>query len=185
MKKLICLILLLIMGGVIGNEAGAQVSSIVWKGYTWKLRSGNAGSSPGYGAWSPANILCPDANGYLTLKITNPTGKQPIGCEMGSEKLGWGYGTYTVVVEGDLTTFDKNIVFGGLFPFFYGTPYIEFDVNETSKWDGDYANSVINHCLWFGTFSQRYKLFQVKDIPSDPVQTHRLIWQVGKATFDS
>ena len=184
MKKIFCLIMLLIMGGVVGNVAGSEVATIVWKGYTWNLRNDGV-SSPGYGTWSRANILGPDANGYLTFKITNPTRVQPIGCEMSSQKVGWGYGTYTVVVEGDMTAFNKNIVFGGLFPFFYGTPYIEFDVNEASKWDGDYRYTVIDHVVWYGTFSQRFKLVQVSDIPSDTVQTHRLIWQPGIATFDS
>jgi hypothetical protein len=104
---------------------------------------------------------------------------------MYSQKAGWGYGTYTVVVEGDLAAFDKNIVFGGLFPFYYGTPFLEFDVCETSKWDDDYPNVIILHAMQFGTFDQRFKKMQVINIPSDTVQTHRLIWQPGKATFDS
>jgi len=183
-KKIFFLIMLLIMGGVIGNVARSEAATIVWKGYTWNVRNDGV-SSPGYGTWSSNNILCPDPNGYLTFKVTNPTGKQPVGCEMYSQKAGWGYGTYTVVVEGDLTALHKNIVFGGLFPFFYGTPYIEFDVCETSKWDNDYPNVIILHAMQFGTYYQRLKAMQTKDIPADTVQTHRLIWQPGKATFDS
>ncbi|MDD1763598.1 MAG: hypothetical protein LUQ70_02660 [Methanobacteriaceae archaeon] len=183
MKKLFCFILLFILGGIVENVAMA--TSIVWKGYTWNLRDDRANSSPGYGAWSSANITGPDANGYLTLKVTNPTGSQPIGCEMGTQKAGWGYGTYTAVVEGDMTTFDKNIVFGGLFLFYHGNPYIEFDACETSKWNG-YATTQIIHNSWYGTYPSALKSHGVRmAIPSDTVQTHRLIWQEGKATFDS
>jgi hypothetical protein len=184
-KKLICLIMLLIMGWVFGSDVGAQVSSIVWKGYTWNLRNDPPYDSPGICAWSSANILGPDANGYLTFKVTNPTGIQPIGCQMNSQKVGWGYGTYTVVVEGDWAAFDKNIVFGGLFPLYNGTHYIEFDVCETSKWDG-YATTQIIHNSWYGTYPTSLLTHGMRmPIPSDRVQTHRLIWQAGKATFDS
>jgi len=186
-KKLLCLIMLLIMVGVIDNAAGqsSYSKSIVWKGYTWVLREGNPYSSPGYGAWSSANIIGPDANGYLTFKITNPTGVQPIGCQMNSQKVGWGYGTYTVVVEGDMTTLDKNIVWGGLFPMYCGNPYIEFDVCETSLWNA-YPNTQIIHNSFYGTYPSSLLAHGAHiNIPQDRVQTHRLIWQPGKVTFDS
>lgn len=176
--------MLIIMAGVGDNAAASYVKSIVWKGYTWGLRDDGI-SSPGYGTWSSANIFGPDVNGYITLKITNPTGQQPIGCQMNSQKVGWGYGTYTVVVEGDMTTFQKNIVFGGLFPIFCGNPYIEFDLCETSKWV-TLANTNIIHNSFYGTYPSSLSAHGVRmPIPSDRVQTHRLIWEPGKATFDS
>ena len=104
---------------------------------------------------------------------------------MNSQKVGWGYGTYTVVVEGNWAAFDKNIVFGGLFPLYCGTPYIEFDVCETSKWDVFAATQII-HNSWYGTYPTSLLTHGMRmAVPSDTVQTHRLIWQAGKATFDS
>jgi len=154
-----------------------------WKGYTWDLRDGGTGG-PGFGGWSSANVVGPDANGYLTLKLTNPSGSAPIGCEIDNQTTGLGYGTYTVVVDARLDNLDKNIVFGGLFPYFYGNPYIEFDVNETSRWDSS-SNVLISHNVWYGANDNITENGNNMNVPSDVVQTHRFIWEPGKATFDS
>ncbi|HEY5141772.1 MAG TPA: hypothetical protein VIJ25_21010, partial [Methylococcales bacterium] len=163
---------------------GADASSISWKGYTWDLRNGGTGS-PGFGSWSGSNVSGPDVNGYITLKLTNPTASAPIGAEMVNQTTGLGYGTYTVVVGSRLDTLDKNVVFGGMFPFYYGNPYIEFDVNETSRWDTP-DPVLVGHGLWYGSDPDNpTEILDDFAIPADVVQTHRLIWEPGKLTFDS
>jgi hypothetical protein len=162
-----------------------MATTITWKGYTWDLKDG-VPDSPGFGAWSNANVTGPDGNGYITLKITNPTAIAPIGCEMVNQTTGLGYGIYTIVVGTALNALDKNIVLGGLFPFYYGNPYIEFDVNETSNWDGEFADVKISHNVWYGTDPDNpTKLGADYTVPADAVQTHRFIWAPGIAIFDS
>lgn len=159
-----------------------------WKGYTWNLRDGGAAGGPGFGQWAAANVSAPDGNDYVTLSITNPTGTMPIGCEM-DMSTSLGYGTYTLVVEKDFTTLDKNHVFGGLFPYFGGSPFIEFDVNEISSWDGanaeGYGASVVylSHNSWYNGGASRTHSTAV--MPSDTVTTHTLRWEAGIATYNS
>lgn len=176
---------LYLQGSISSNsERGLYLEGgdFVWKGYTWDVRDGGTGG-PGFGGWSENNVSV-DGDGYLNLKITNPTGDSPIGSQIVSQTTGLGYGTYTITVGTRLDNIDKNIVFGGLFPFYYGNPYIELDVNETSKWDTE--SSVISHTVWYGSNPESpSNLSKSSATPSDVVQTHRLIWEEGRATFDS
>lgn len=158
--------------------------TINWKNYTWDVRTSDQTWPPGFGGWSEENISL-NSTGGLVMKLTNPSGKMPIGCEIINQTKGLGYGTYTCVVDGRLDTLHKNVVFGGMFPFFYGSPYIEFDVCEVSKWDTD-GQAVIGHNSWYGEVKESPILqSETFAIPADKLQTHRLIWTPGKAVFDS
>lgn len=158
-----------------------------WKGYSWNLRDGGGAGGPGFGRWAAANISGPDGNDYITMNITN-AGNDPVGCEMFMSS-GLGYGTYTIVVEKDFTTLDKNVVFGGLFPYFGGSPFIEFDVNEISAWDNEDADGYganvpyVSHNSWYNGGASRTHTSAI--MPSDTVTTHTLRWEPGIATYNS
>lgn len=158
--------------------------AISWKGYSWDLRSGAGG--PGYASWATANVTGPDANDYITLKITNPTGVAPVGCEMDMTQS-LGYGTYTLVTGSRFDNLDKNIVFGGLFPYFGGSPFIEFDVGEVSNWDRADADAYgpdkvyISHNSWW-TDSLRTHT-SVDSLGADQVYTFVFTWSAGRAEY--
>lgn len=163
------------------------MATITWKGHVWDLRNGGTGS-PGYNGWASGNITGPDVNGYLTLQITNPTGSKPVGCEMTTQDV-VGYGTYiSVVNHGNMQAAHKNIVWGAMFPINGVTPYIEFDCGETSKWDQDFAGvAQTDHIVWHGSVSAPSDSGTNDTWPSsaDTITTNRLIWEPGKATFDT
>ena len=160
--------------------------AISWKGYTWNTRDGGGG--PGFGTWSTSNVSGPDGSGYVTLSITNPSGSAPIGAEI-INTSSLGYGTYTLVTGTRMDTLDKNIVFGGLFPYFGGSPFIEFDVGEISSWDAanadGYGPSVvyISHNSWYNNAASR--THSSVPIGSDQVHTFVLRWEPGIATYDT
>jgi hypothetical protein len=166
------------------------MATVDWKGYTWTLRDGGTGG-PGFGGWSDDNVTGPDANGYLTMKITN-AGSDPIGCQIAmSESLG--YGRYVLVVEHDFSTLDKNIVFGGLFPFYYGNPYVEFDVCEISSWDNSDPDGFgagvpfIQHNSWYGSDPDNPTLggHNAAVIDSGTVHTFVFTWAPDMAIYDA
>jgi hypothetical protein len=164
------------------------MATLNWKGYTWDLTDGAAGVGAGFGAYASANITGPDGSGYITLKITNPSGTAPIGCEMVNQTTGLGYGTYYIVVGTDISALDKNIVFGNLFPFLYGVPYIELDIGETSAWDGDFGGAVVlSRTFYTGTNPDAPSVSYTDHItaPSASVITHRLIWKPGLVQVDT
>ena len=163
------------------------MASVSWKGYTWNLRNGGTGG-PGYGGWLDTNVTGPDGSGYLTISTSNPSGSFPYGAEMDmTESLG--YGTYTLVVGSRLDTLDKNIVFGGLFPYYGGTPFIEFDVCECSRWDdsnpfGLGATVVsLSQNSWYNNANNRTNSNVAID--SGTVHTFVFDWAPGVATYDA
>lgn len=159
------------------------MATVTWKGYTWDLRDGGASGGPGFGLWAAANVIGPDSNDYLTLKITNPTGVSPVGCEMDCQTV-MGYGTYTLVTGSRFDNLDKNIVFGGLFPY-DGAAGIEFDVGEISSWDGggDFGAGVnyVSHNSWYNSYANRTH----DSIQMGTSDTHTFIleWSAGKAEY--
>ena len=156
---------------------------MLWKGYTWNFRDGGIGG-PGFAGWSANNIVGPDANDYVTLRLTN-SGNSPVGAEMEATQS-LGYGTYTLVVGSRLDNLDKNVVFGGLFPYFGGTPFIEFDVCEVSSWDGDgdFGNGVVyvSHNSWYGNPANPSRSHNSAVMDSGQVHTFVLRWEDRKST---
>lgn len=163
------------------------VNGFSWGGYDWTLRHNPTPGGPGIASWDRTNVTPPDSNGYVTLSIKNPGGA-PVGCEMQSRTTGLGYGTYTLVVGSRLDTLDKNIVFGGFFPFYYGNPYIEIDACEASAWGRNTPVSIL-HSNWYGSDPEAPN--QVLSTPesivatTDTVTTHRMIWSPNQITFDT
>lgn len=132
--------------------------TVSWKGYTWLMRNGDIGD-PGFGGWSDANVVGPDANDYLTLKLTNNEDEDsPVGCQIENSTAGLGYGTYTTVVQGNFEDFDKNVVFEGMTIHFPNPNYpnstdpcAEFNAGETTSWDDPWSYVLLaHHNSWYG-----------------------------------
>lgn len=156
-----------------------------WKGYTWNKRI-HIGDYSTNKPMSVSNVSGPDGSDYLTLKITNPSRSAPAGAEIFSDQRGFGYGIYTVVVDASLAGIDPKTIFGGLFLFDFTSPpdYREIDVNEVRNYNGN-TNIQILHSHVYNNSGVRAFITDNVDVDSSSVQTHRLIWEPSKLTFDS
>jgi hypothetical protein len=160
--------------------------NFTWKGYTWQKRihDGNPANTQQF---STDNIIIPNnANDPLILKFTNADLNTPVGAEFYSILRDFGYGEYTIVVDTRLDTMHAAAAFGGMYLFdFTGWPdYREIDVHETRNYDGNPNKRLLkNHTYKSG--SDRIFVVSQMDIPSNQLQTHRLIWEPDKIIFDS
>ncbi|GAA2175499.1 hypothetical protein GCM10009784_18100 [Arthrobacter parietis] len=164
-----------------------------WEGYNWLKRSWTGG--PHYnGSFDPANVSGPDANGKVSLALTNPSGNAPVAAEFQSTRRGFGYGTYSAVVERNLQTLQKEVVWGCMFTYDPDSApgHNEIDVCEASAWGGGAAWGESRpvrqgHGYWFdatkpaGTGSTVVNF----DVTPDPVLTHRLVWEPGRLTYET
>ena len=164
-----------------------------WKGFNWLKRSWNGG--PHYnGTFDPANVSGPDTNGRVTLALTNPTGNAPVAAEFQSTHRGFGYGTYSTVVERNLQTLQKEVVWGCMFTYDPDAApgHNETDVCEASAWGGGAAWGESRpvrqgHGYWFDATKPAGVGSTVVnfDVTPDPVLTHRLVWEPGKLTYET
>jgi hypothetical protein len=162
---------------------GANLFS--WKGLSWNKRI-HAGPPANNQTWSSSNISVSPTTGYLNLQLTNPTGNAPVGCEIFSEKRGFGYGTYTVVVDARLDNIGSPASFGGLFTFdFTSAPdYKEIDAGEVRDYASNPNKRILKNHVYNNAGSRAFVTDDL-DVPSSPLQTHRMIWEPNKITFDS
>lgn len=164
-----------------------------WKGFNWEKRFW--GGAPQYNRlFDAANVSNPDANGYVTLKLTNPTGGAPVGAEFQSTRQGFGYGTYSTTVEKNLSLLQKEVVWGCLFTYdpLAEPGFNEIDLCEASAWGGgaSYGESwpvTQGHGYWFdaGKPPGEGNNTTVFDVTANPITTHRLVWEPGKLTFET
>lgn len=164
-----------------------------WNGYNWSARSWSGG--PHYnGSFAPANVSRPDADGRVVLALTNPTGKSPVAAEFQSTRRGFGYGTFRVVVERNLQTLQREVVWGGMFTYDPDTPpgHNEIDVCEASAWGGSAGPGEPRpvrqgHGYWFDATKPPGEGSTVVnfDCTPDPVLTHTLRWQPGRLTYET
>lgn len=165
------------------------VGDFAWEGFNWKKRT-DAGAPHYNGKWNPANVISPDANGHVKLKLTNPTGNAPEAAEMLSTKEGFGYGTYTTIVQKDLKAMQDEVVWGCLFTYDSNAApgFNEIDLCEASAWGGGGTAN------WDATQGHGYWIDASKGagagnntitfpVPASAVQTHRLVWEPNKLTF--
>jgi hypothetical protein len=169
----------------VGVDAG-PAGDFFWKGFNWTKRT-EAGSPSYNGKWATANVSGPDSNGYITLHISNPTGSSPISGEFDSTRQGFGYGTYTTVVDTRLDTMNKSLVFGCLFTYDDFTSHAshnEIDVCETSAW-GISKNPVTLEHTYYTDAGGGTDIVDAVPIPSTAPLTHRMVWAPGKIAWDS
>ncbi len=167
--------------------------NFAWKGFNWEKRFW--GGAPQYNRlFAAANVSNPDANGYVTMNLTNPTGDAPIGAEFQSTRQGFGYGTYSTTVAKDLSTLQKEVVWGCLFTYdpLAEPGYNEIDLCEASAWGGGaaYGESwpvTQGHGYWFDASKPpgQGNNTTVFDVTASPVTTHRMVWEPGRITFET
>ncbi|GAA1428886.1 hypothetical protein GCM10009616_09690 [Microlunatus lacustris] len=137
--------------------------------------------------WSPDNVTVSGTD--LSLIVTNPTGRSPIGAEIRSTRSGWGYGTYATTV---LTRFDsmpRSVIFGNLFTYDF-TPDVgdqtnEIDIGEISAWGvADAQPSLTSSYKTSGqpgnVIGYNIPLPQQLD-----VTTHVMDWEPGRIRFQA
>jgi hypothetical protein len=144
--------------------------------------------------FDPANVSSPDADGHVTLTFSNPTGSAAIGAEFNTTRHGFGYGTYSTTIEKDLTTLQKEVVWGCLFTYdpAMAPGYNEMDLCEASAWGGGAAYNQVwpvtqGHGFWIdatkpaGTGNST----AIFGVTNHPVLTHRMVWEPDKLTFET
>lgn len=159
---------------------------LIWKGYAWTRRTDEG--APHYnGSWDPANVIGPDGDNHMTLRLTNPSGTFPIAAEFYTVQEGFGYGVYTSVIATRLDTLYKSTVFGGMFTYDNNNSYVtnnEIDVHETSAW-GEAGSVQLEHTYFINSGGVKTGVTDGTNIPTDILMTHRMRWQPGKITWDS
>lgn len=169
------------------------VGSFEWKGLNWQKRFW--GGAPQFNRlFDPANVGNPDANGYITLRLSNPTGEAPAGAEIQSTRQGFGYGTYSTTVAKNVGALQKEVVWGCLFTFDpEASPgYNEIDLCEASAWGGGGAYGenwpvTQGHGYWFNALLPAGEGNSTITFPATTtaVLTHRLIWEPSRLTFET
>jgi hypothetical protein len=169
------------------------VGNFSWKGFNWEKRFW-AGAPQYNGKFDASNVVNPNADGYVKLKITNPTGNAPVGAEFQSTRHGFGYGTYSTTVEKNLSVLQKEVVWGCLFTYdpLAKPGFNELDLCEASAWGGGAAYGekwpvTQGHGYWFDAtkapgLGNKTVTFNVT---TNTVTTHRMVWAPGKLTFES
>jgi hypothetical protein len=149
--------------------------TIQFSGIIWDVKSGsNLGPGPNYWSSNSQNVWV-DTNGYLHMKIRNVNGIWY--CSELTTQKSFGYGEYSVCVEGNLESYDKNTVLG---IFTYETDTREIDI-EFSRW----AN-MSNPAGWYTvqpvrSTSQRSFALNLKS----NLSTHKFTWASNAINFQS
>ncbi|WP_286135409.1 hypothetical protein [Arthrobacter sp. UCD-GKA] len=174
-------------------EDPGPAGSFEWKGFNWQKRFW--GGAPQFNRmFDPANVGNPDANGYVTLRLSNPTGAAPAGAEIQSTRQGFGYGTYSTTVAKNVSALQKEVVWGCLFTYDpEASPgYNEIDLCEASAWGGGAAYGenwpvTQGHGYWFDALLPPGEGNSTITFPTTTtaVLTHRLIWEPSKLTFET
>lgn len=191
-----------LLGGIGGAQAAdttpmdsnpGYAADFSWKGLNWEKRFW-AGAPHFNGSWDKNNVVNPDANGHVKLNLTNPTGSAPVAAEFQSTRRGFGYGTYTTVVEKNVSAMQKETVWGCLFTYDPDAKpgHTEIDLCEASAWGGgaEWGQSwpvEQGHGYWFDAAAGPGKGNTVVNFPAptDPILTHKMVWEPGKITFET
>lgn len=193
---------MLLLGGIGISQAAdttpmatdpGPVGNFAWKGFNWEKRFWD-GAPHVNKDFDSANVSNPDANGYVTMKITNPTGSAPVASEFQSTRKGFGYGTYSTTVEKNTAALQKEVVWGCLFTYDpeAAPGYTEIDLCEASAWGGGAAYGESwpveqGHGYWFDATKPPGQGNNTTNFlaPSDPILTHKMVWEPGKITFET
>jgi hypothetical protein len=171
-------------------DAG-PVGDFAWEGLNWQRRSWGGG--PHYnGVYDPANVVGPDARGHVTLKLSNPTGRAPRAAEFQTTRRGFGYGTYSVVVDKRLDVMQPEVVWGCLFTYDpdLRPGHNEIDLCEASAWGGGGTHNwpvTQGHGYWFDATKApgQGNVVETFAVPGVAVQTHRMVWAPGKISYET
>jgi beta-glucanase (GH16 family) len=154
-----------------------------WSGHLWQARDNELfghGDPAHNGQWSTDNVRVTE-DGYLSVRVSNPTGESPVSGQAVTVGPSFGYGTYECVVDGRVDLMHSNAVFGGMYTFDHGNgpDYTEIDMCEASAWGG--VNPIrMQHGYWHSSGSMSKEDFVM---PAVQVHAHRCLWEPGKLTF--
>lgn len=167
--------------------------SFTWKGFNWQKRFW--GGAPQYNkVFDPANVSSPNAKGYVTIGVSNPTGAAPAGAEFQSVKEGFGYGTYSTTVQKNVSRLQKEVVWGCMFTYDPAAApgYNEIDLCEASAWGGgaSYGQSwpvTQGHGYWFDASKPPGEGNNTITfaVTNSEILTHRMVWTPGKLIFET
>ncbi len=151
-------------------------------GYTWNIKDyGTTKVGPGPNLWTRNNVWV-DANGYLHLKVAkNAINKWQ--CAEVSSVQTFGNGTFQWKLDGNVSAFNKNIVFG-LFQY-SGTDGIdELDI-EFARW-GNSNNLPLNYTVYPSSLSlPTFHTTKAMNLTAGNFSTHRYIKTATSMTFKS
>jgi hypothetical protein len=164
-----------------------------WKGLNWQRRTSAESWGPAYNRrYDAANVSGPDARGYVTLRVTNDTGRSPVSAEFSTTRGGFGYGTYTTVVEKRLDGMQPELVWGCLFTYDAASApgHTEIDVCEASAWGGGVARNepvVQTHGYWFDATKAPGQGSVASSFVagSASVHTHRMVWSPQRLAYET
>lgn len=147
------------------------IRTISWAGQSWEVRDSTwSPGGPAYnGSYSDKNVTV-NADGTLTMNLTNPTGSSPVSSEIIAASS-TGYGTYTLTATGDFDNFHPDAVFGNLFLYDSTSTAVlghnEIDGGEVAKWGHAGGPQVLSDTYYPTTAG---------------VQTGAVVWPAGLTT---
>lgn len=155
----------------VATTTAPSIRSVSWEGQSWQVRdsSWSAGAPAYNGAWSDKNVTV-NADGTLTMNLTNPSGSSPVSSEIVSANS-TGYGTYTITATGNFDNLHPNVVFGNLFLYDSSSTAVaghnEIDGGEISRWGHSGGPQVLSNTYY----------------PVDAgVETGAMVWPTGLTT---
>lgn len=177
----------------ITTQDPGPVGDFNWQGLNWHKRAW-AGAPHYNGQWQASNVT-PNADGTVTLSLTNPTGNAPQAAEMQTTKRGFGYGTYTTVIEKQVDAMQPEVVWGCMFTYDPDAApgYAEIDLCEASAWGGggSYGQNwpiTQGHGYWWDAAlggGGKGNVVETFTPGTTLVQTHKLVWEKDKLTFET
>jgi hypothetical protein len=147
------------------------IRTVAWAGQSWEVRdSAWSPGGPAYnGSYSDKNVVV-NADGTLTMNLTNPTGSNPVSSEIIAANS-TGYGTYTLTATGNFDNFHPDAVFGNLFLYDSSSTAVlghnEIDGGEISRWGHAGGPQVLTDTYYPTTAG---------------VQTGAVVWPAGLTT---
>jgi hypothetical protein len=163
------------------SYANAQVKTIKWSGYTWKVKEPAEAVGPGPNFWSSSNVWV-DGIGWLHLKVSKNATNGRWECAEVASTESFGMGTYQWQIDADIDKFDKNVVLG-LFDYSGIDARDEIDI-EFARW-GNSAYPNLNYTVYpkAGDPPRHTSYSTEFTSPNGTYTTHRFIRTPGSVTF--
>lgn len=162
------------------TAAPAEAKRLRFSGYDFKVKEGT-GMGPGPNDWAASQAFV-DSRGRLHLRFSEKNGRWLAG-EIQSVSR-FGFGTYEIEVEADISGQDKNVVFGF---FNYPTPDVgpdathEIDI-EFARW-GRSNYKPLNYTVWPARAGLRnaHKVFSFRT--GHGRSLHRFRWRADRVVY--
>lgn len=154
-------------------NTSADVRTLQFSGYEWKVKSSNdrVGPGPNYFSDSKTNVQV-DAQGRLHLRITHHDGRWH--CAEVISTRSFGYGTYRFYVDTNFDNMDPKVILG-LFTWSDAPEYSHREIDvEVSRW-GNKDNKSGQFVVQPYTSPMNIVRFQIP--PRLTASTHSFVWK--------